>query len=885
MPKSLLYTVFFTSLLTAGCGSGLCLTEARCGFTSTTVALLSIESGPTFSFGPRAPATSTEATFILHNSGFMDAREVVATALSTPFAFSGGLYPGAGGDCGSTIGPGESCLIVLSFTTPGSTASYGATLAITYHDGVSNRAATLALDGSSEVTTFSQERGPNAIASRALVTPQGIYLSGDFTTYGHQTAPHLIRLNADYSVDSTFEVGTGFSPITNTLQLSPSGLPDDDFYAAGTFTTYDGTAVTRIARIRSDGSLDTTFDPGLGPSSTVQSVVPMGDASGRIYIAGSFATYDGTAQPYLARLLPDGSIDTTFVVATLNFPATSLAEATDGTGDIYVGGQFTLYGATTVQRIVRLTASGAIAAGWNSNPGFDSTVNEMAVAVDGSNDLYVVGAFVNYAGNNARRVARLNADGSFDAGFAAGTGFSVDTRAVLPAKDGSGDIFVGSESPNYQGAPIGRLIRLNNDGTVDASFNSGTGFDAGVRDIAYSGDDLVTVGAYYNYNGTPIKFVCWLDVQGGLLPGNPSGNGFQGSPYSTITIPDGTADTLVGGHFTSFNGSSWVRLARLNSDGTPDDAFSTGTGFNSFINRVATSPAGTRLYAGGFFSLFQGVTANYLIGLNGDGSRDSSFALGSGFDNVVNDLEVTPSGTIYVAGLFTTFDATGANRIIRLLPTGAIDTSFAYGSGFNGEVFDMAQAADGSGDLWVGGAFTTYQGSAYNRIVRLAADGSVNTSFNPGAGFNAAPLTIAPAQDGSGDIYAGGIFLTYQGAASAHIVRLNADGSRDTTFNVGSGFNFTTESVSVLTGTSEKIYVGGQFASYKGTAQTALVRLSNDGSLDTTFAIGLGPNLTVLGTSIVQDGSQDLIAVGDFTSFKTSTTQGLVRLSTSGNVK
>ncbi|MEJ2622790.1 MAG: delta-60 repeat domain-containing protein [Candidatus Thiodiazotropha sp.] len=67
-----------------------------------------------------------------------------------------------------------------------------------------------------------------------------------------------------------------------------------------------------------------------------------------------------------------------------------------------------------------------------------------------------------------------------------------------------------------------------------------------------------------------------------------------------------------------------------------------------------------------------------------------------------------------------------SNHIIRLNSDGTVDTAFAVGSGFNAPVNTLSLATDGSGDLYVGGAFTSYQSSTVDKIARLNPDGSLN---------------------------------------------------------------------------------------------------------------------------------------------------------------
>ena len=190
------------------------------------------------------------------------------------------------------------------------------------------------------------------------------------------------------------------------------------------------------------------------------------------------------------------------------------------------------------------------------------------------------------------------------------------------------------------------------------------------------------------------------------------------------------------------------------------------------------------------------------------------------------------SGDLYVIGNFTTYNSTASKHIIRLNSDGTVDTAFEVGAGFDGFVSSISAISDGSGDVYVGGGFTTYNGTASNRIIRLNSDGTVDTAFEIGVGFDEPVLSIIATSDGSGDLYVGGEFTTYNGIASNRIIRLNSDGTVDTAFAVGSGFNAPVNTLSLATDGSGDLYVGGAFSSYQSSTVDRIARLNPDGSLN-----------------------------------------------------
>jgi uncharacterized delta-60 repeat protein len=140
---------------------------------------------------------------------------------------------------------------------------------------------------------------------------------------------------------------------------------------------------------------------------------------------------------------------------------------------------------------------------------------------------------------------------------------------------------------------------------------------------------------------------------------------------------------------------------------------------------MALQPNG-KILVGGFFTDYNGTAATRIIRLNADGTVDGTFVYGTGFNSTVQAITVQSDGKIFVGGGFTDYNGTTATRIIRLNPNGSIDGTFVYGTGFNNFIYSIEIQSDGK--ILVGGDFTTYQGDTYNRIIRLNPDGSTNTT-------------------------------------------------------------------------------------------------------------------------------------------------------------
>ena len=345
--------------------------------------------------------------------------------------------------------------------------------------------------------------------------------------------------------------------------------------------------------------------------------------------------------------------------------------------------------------------------------------------------------------------------------------------------------------------------------------------------VYYGGDFTTSSGVTNNHMSK------WKIGDSGSTILDPSfniGSGFNTTVYSIV--PDLNGKLMVGGFYGTFSGQGQNRLIRLNTDGSKDTSFNIGSGFNSTgVFSLEFTPDG-KIYVGGFYSTFSGVSQNNLVRLNSDGTKDASFDIGTGFNEDVYALWVDANGKIYVGGYYISYKGLSQNHLIRLNSDGTKDAAFNIGTGFDypdgsPAIYVIKPSLDGK--IYVGGSFTTYKGVSEPFFVKLNTDGSVDTAFNSGgAGFDSDVNTITI--DANGKIYVGGVFTTYNGTSSPTLIRLNSDGSRDTGFNVGTGCNGAVNSVEI--GSDGLIYVGGNFTTYNGQSVSYNVILNTDGRVN-----------------------------------------------------
>ncbi len=353
--------------------------------------------------------------------------------------------------------------------------------------------------------------------------------------------------------------------------------------------------------------------------------------------------------------------------------------------------------------------------------GFNWSVSSIAPALDGSNDLYAVGSFTHFKNQAIKYIARLNNDGSLDTGFFPETSF-FSPQVVAAANDGSGDVYIGGYlSYNGPTSPIRGIARLNLDGSVDAGFNTGAGIGRKVRTIVPATDgsgDVYVGGPSHSHTGAtfengPIR----LNSDGSLDTDFTSS--FRGGENSIVLAADGSGDIYV-------SRSSAPHIARLNNDGSIDTDFDTGpSGFDRSVWNIAVATDGSGdIYVAGSFTEYNGINTASLARLNSDGSFDTGFVVDTSIFRFQGLGFVLPaddgSGDVYVNAANSLDEA-----VIRLNDDGSIDTGFYIGEGYHGHASssDAAIASDGSGDILVAGDFSHYNSTPVVMLMRLTSDG------------------------------------------------------------------------------------------------------------------------------------------------------------------
>ncbi|WP_230392535.1 T9SS sorting signal type C domain-containing protein [Flavobacterium sp. LC2016-01] len=506
--------------------------------------------------------------------------------------------------------------------------------------------------------------------------------------------------------------------------------------------------------------------------------------------------------------------------------------------------------------------------------GFDNPVQTLSLQSD--QNLIVGGEYLNLNGIPSPYLTRLTPDGTIDENFHTGNGFNGKIYASCIQPDGK--ILIGGNFTSYNGISIGRLIRLNTDGSFDSSFNTSTGATTGIiYDIALQSDGKIIIcGSFTKYNNTAANYIARILTNGSL------DTSFVGSGASTIknvkVLNDGKI--LLSGNFTAFNGTQINRILRLNNDGRIDVTFNVGTGFDGEVSAMTVQSDG-KIILGGKFTNYNGSSANRIIRIMRDGSIDTSFFMGSGFNSgAVLALKIDSFGNIMVGGSFSgNYNGSIVNRVCLLDGSGLLKNDIDFGSG-PATASVLALEADVEGAWYIGGSFLVFDGLNQGRLAKINADGEYDTGYlASGIGPDNSVYKILALENGKS--MALGNFKKFNGNTVSRIAKLLEDGSSDPDFNIGQTGASNLVKTAVLQ-SDKKIILGGNFTKYNETAINRIARILPNGAIDLSFNVTSGCNSQVYAVVIQPD--EKIIVTGGFTKYNDINVGRIVRLMPNGSI-
>ncbi len=722
----------------------------------------------------------------------------------------------------------------------------------------------------------------DGIVQCILTQPDGKILVGGHFDRPNNIVNCLVRLNSNGTIDNTFLISP-FNVIDGNLFVYSIKLQNDGkIIIGGTFNSINGVTKNKIARLNADGTIDATFNIGTGFNDTASINAILVKSDGKIIVGGDYSSYNGLGQNRLIILNPDGTKDITFSIGS-GFSGNVNALEIQSDGKIIVGGIFSQYMGITENSIIRLNLDGTKDTTFNIGTDLSLQINKILIQ---SNGKILIGGYwsSNTNSNNYGGILRLNSDGTKDTSFNIGGNGLASTVNDMRV-DSVGKIIVVGEFEYYNNISTPKFLsRLNTDGSIDNTFNIGTSFDNATTTISILNDGKILVGGFFtifngykqigliklNNNGSVDSsfFKIWNDAN--------FGNDFSSNYISDIALQS-DGKILAGGTFSKFNDVEQKGLIRLNTDGTKDTNFNIGTGFitNSItsnnagqINKILIQPDGKILVCGQFTSYNGTVMPNLqpftisinLVRLNTDGSLDTSFNLPN-----ISYPEIALQTDGKIIGV-------NGNSIVRFNTNGTIDNSFT--ATFTDASKLLVQA---DGKILVGKI------SAGNSVdlIRLNSNGTIDTAFITGSASSGGVQSINYLSNGK--ILVGGKFLSFNSSNPVRgLVRLNNDGSVDSSFNANgiapAGF---VRVLSVFVQSDGKLLVGGDGGSEGGQFfWSSISRLNPNGGVESVNFANINKDNYYAGTvnKILQQNDGKILAAGIFNKYGSTESVSLIRL-------
>jgi uncharacterized delta-60 repeat protein len=723
----------------------------------------------------------------------------------------------------------------------------------------------------------------------------------------------------DGTQDPTFNpADLGYTNGANSAVTASAIQPDGKVVVCGIFNMYGAHSRRGIVRINANGTIDTTFNPGTGIGDDLSFVRDVAiQSDGKIIIAGNFTSYNDYPVPQIARLNANGSLDTTFNIGFVTGDFTSLCIQPDG--KILAGGYFSSINGAPHHRIARLNTNGSVDATFVTGTGFIGDVHDVKLLSDGS--IIVAGWFSSYKGINCKNLIKLTANGSIASGFS-GT-FSGDGTILCIAVSADDKIFIGGTVSVTPGDPFTGVASVNSSGLVN--YFSSEGEIGTTRDMVVHSGKLVVVGskiATFNLDGSnynPLHPELFSDNHPETVKVFPDNSLFVGgyiTYYKSYALdfvmkfnPDLTRDLnfgagtgmganndvrnmhklangkiIITGNFDKYNGVLRNRIASITADGLLDTTYNPGQGANEEIQVSAKTPDG-RIVIAGKFTRYDGVEVNNMAIINADGTRDAAFiakAFTSNEPIYFTAITIQPDGKIIVAGIFNAYNGIPCNKICRLNPDGTLDTSFnvtGLPAGDNLYAITHVVLLPG-GKMYIAGYHIMQ--TVQNVLIRANANGSIDTSFTPLANISVEFITDILI-DSTGKIIYGGFQPNGSNFPTAVFKRLNTDGTQDFGFQFSGVFPPFSSGVSKLFLQDDgKIILAGSAYTTAGSSEKSMMRVHTNGFIDFTFNFATN---YIGGQILCMLPQQDKLIIGGTTGYYNETQKNRIsRIYSTGTI-
>ncbi|MGV3774762.1 MAG: S8 family serine peptidase [Verrucomicrobiales bacterium] len=579
-------------------------------------------------------------------------------------------------------------------------------------DGVTGNHAMTGVNG--ETNSFSVKSGGITHSQQTTIQYSKALTSSpasQYVTFSHWISSEPLNDKLTFSIigptsTQIFNVGSGIPVVVNMIAypardtnvIAVGGVTRNGFRAdysqynpTNNARTVDIVAPTALAGLSGLFSTDRTGTNGVNTTT---------------YYNGNYAFMTGTSAstPLAAGI---GALVLSFKQElTASEVKIRLTETAIKVGGLpYLNGFNTAYGFGRVDAH-RAVAQGAVESDYTGVGTGPNSIGSVTIVKEHSLSrnpgILIGGSFTNYNGTSRPYLARISrSDGSLLTSFAPVIPDSVTALDI----QADGKVIVAANNPS--------LRRLNTDGTTDGSFIATLDGQAYAVKIDADGD-IVISGSFQHVNGIYRPFLARLSPTGSIRTNfNPVVNNY---PFSLICQDSGLARRIIiGGQFTTVGGITRNRFARVNFDGSCDTLFATGTGANGTIWTMTEQTDG-KILIGGDFTSFDGSSRGRFARTDASGLLDSSFAIGAGANSTVRSINSDLDTQIMISGSFTSYNGLASPRMVRLFSDGSKDPYFDLGAGPNAPVNSFIFISD---YIVAGGDWTTFNGVSQAKVMRI----------------------------------------------------------------------------------------------------------------------------------------------------------------------
>ncbi len=618
----------------------------------------------------------------------------------------------------------------------------------------------------------------NGTVYSLLATNGVVYVGGSFT-YAAPSGRKVTALDA-YTSEADAEFPAIFGSSINVILEDGKG----GWYIGGNFSSVGGLALTNLAHILSDNTVDPAFHPH--PDNTVRALVLAGDI---LYVAGDFLGISGERRRRIAALdLPAGTVSPWSPEADNRVSALAVSG-----NAVFAGGSFAQIGRQARNHLAALDMATGFALPWD--PDADGAV--LALALD--NGRVLAGGTFNRIGGQLR-----NHLAAIDLTTATATDWD-------PAPDGGqisallavcNTVYAAGDFTAIGGQARSRVAALDiNTGQATAWNPNLDLFQTGqvpsrVHCLAMSGDTIYLGGEFVGLNGQSRRDLVSVDARtGSVLPWDPR---FAGG-VSALAV---SGRKVLAGSITAPGGLERRNLA----------AFDELTGRVTDWNPGADGPvyalafASNTVYAGGSFTNVGGQPRNRIAGIAEGTGQPTPWAPNA--SDTVYALAISGEA-IYAGGSFTSIDGLPRQRVAALRLTGEV-------APWSPQADNTVYALSLSGDtLYAGGDFTYIGGQTRNFLAALDLQLLQVLPWNPNANGSVHALAVSGSV-----VYAGGSFTILGGLPHRRLAALDAISGQPVEWNADADAE-----VRALVRRGDSLFAGGDFLTIGGVNRQGLAAL------------------------------------------------------------